>query len=100
MRPATPTERLYAKRQCIPIMERCGSPGILVAELDDTNHLLYRTYKPGARDSQIDLLKEKLYYGKAVRSDITRITRRLGDEIGKVYGWDFPKPRQAVSVER
>ena len=52
------------------------------------------------RDSQIDLLKEKLYYGKAVRSDITRITRRLGDEIGKVYGWDFPKPRQAVSVER
>jgi hypothetical protein len=46
------------------------------------------------------LLKEKLYYGKAVRSDITRITRRLGDEIGKVYGWDFPKPRQAVSVER
>ena len=64
------------------------------------NCLLYRTYKPGVRDSQIDLLKEKLYYGKAVRSDITRITRRLGDEIGKVYGWDFPKPRQAVSVER
>ena len=26
---------------------------------DGTNHLLYRTYKPGARDSQIDLLKEK-----------------------------------------
>ena len=57
---------------------------------DGTNHLLYRTYKPGARDSQIDLLKEKLYYGKAVRTDITRITRRLGDEIGKVYGWTFP----------
>lgn len=36
LRPATPTERLYAKRQCIPIMERCGSPGILVAELDDS----------------------------------------------------------------
>ena len=67
---------------------------------DGTNHLLYRTYKPGARDSQIDLLKEKLYYGKAVHTDITRITRRLGDEIGKAYGWDFPKPRQAVSVER
>ena len=39
---------------------------------DGTNHLLYRTYKPGARDSQIDLLKEKLYYGKAVRTDIRR----------------------------
>ena len=37
------------------------------------------------------LLKEKLYYGTATRADITRITRRLGDEIGKVYGWDFPQ---------
>ena len=36
------------------------------------NCLLYRTYKPGVRDSQIDLLKEKLYYGKAVRTDIRR----------------------------
>ena len=68
---------------------------------DGTNYLLYRTYKPGVRESQIDLLKEKLYYGKATRADITRITRRLGDEIGKVYGWDFPqRGRQAVSVER
>lgn len=68
---------------------------------DGTNHLLYRTYKPGVRDSQIDLLKEKLYYGTATSADITRITRRLGDEIGKVYGWDFPqRGRQAVSVER
>ena len=68
---------------------------------DGTNHLLYRTYKPGVRESQIDLLKEKLYYGTATRADVTRITRRLGDEIGKVYGWDFPqRGRQAVSVER
>ena len=68
---------------------------------DGTNRLLYRTYKPGVRESQIDLLKEKLYYGTATRADITRITRRLGDEIGKVYGWDFPqRGRQAVSVER
>ena len=53
------------------------------------------------RESQIDLLKEKLYYGTATRADITRITRRLGDEIGKVYGWDFPqRGRLAVSAER
>ena len=68
---------------------------------DGTNYLLYRTYKSGVRESQIDLLKEKLYYGTATRADITRITRRLGDEIGKVYGWDFPqRGRQAASVER
>lgn len=42
-------------------------------------------------DAQIENLKEKIYRGTATRADITRITRRLGDEIGKVYGWDFPK---------
>ena len=67
---------------------------------DGTNHLLYRTYKSGVRESQIDLLKDKIYRGTATRADITRITRRLGDEIGRVYGWDFPQHRRAVSVER
>ncbi len=67
---------------------------------DGTNHLLYRTYKPGVRESQIDLLKEKIYYGKATRADITRVTRRLGDDIAKVYGFSSPRQRQALSMER
>lgn len=58
---------------------------------DGTNHYLYRAYKPGVTPEQIDRLKEKLYEGTATRADITRLTRRLGDEIGKVYGWDFPQ---------
>lgn len=33
---------------------------------------------------------EKLYDGTATRADIVRITHRLGDDIGKVYGWTFP----------
>lgn len=28
--------------------------------------------------------------GTATRADIVYVTRRLGDEIGKVYGWSFP----------
>ena len=67
---------------------------------DGTNHYLYRVYKPGVRESQIDLLKEKLYEGKATRADITRITRRLGDEIAKVYGFSIPKQRQAAENSR
>jgi hypothetical protein len=57
---------------------------------DGTNHYLYRVYKDGVSEYQKDRLKEKLYEGTATRADVTRITRRLGDEIGKVYGWDFP----------
>ena len=61
---------------------------------DGTNHYLYRTYKDGVSEQQIENLKWKIYEGKATRADITRITRRLGDEIGKVYGWDFATPKR------
>ena len=48
---------------------------------DGRNHLPYRVYKENATDAQIERLKEKLYAGTATRADITRVTRRLGDEI-------------------
>ena len=51
------------------------------------------------RDSQIERLQDKIYMGKATRADITRVTKRLGDEIGRVYGWDFPKSRTTVERE-
>ena len=57
---------------------------------DGTNHYLYRVYKDNVSESQKDRLKAKLYEGTATRADIVRITRRLGDDIGKVYGWTFP----------
>lgn len=41
-----------------------------------------------------------LYRGTATRADITRITRRLGDEIANVYGFPIPHRRQAVTPER
>ena len=66
---------------------------------DGINYYLYRTFKDNATDSQIERLQEKLYDGTATRQDITRITRRLGDDIGKVYGWKFPA-RIHKEVER
>lgn len=67
---------------------------------DGTNHYLYRTYKDGVSDYQKDRLKEKIYEGTATRADITRITRRLGDEIAKVYGFDIPKQKKDKEMER
>ena len=58
---------------------------------DGTNYYLYRTYKDDVSDEQIENLKWKIYNREATRADITRITRRLGDEIGKVYGWTIPQ---------
>ena len=67
---------------------------------DGTDHYLYRAYKDGIRESQIDLLKDKLYRGIATRADVTRITRRLGDDIARVYGFSIPRARQAPVMER
>lgn len=68
------------------------------AHHDGTNHYLYRVFKDGVSDTQIENLKDKIYMGKATRADITRVTRRLGDEIAAVYG--FPIPKQRTSQER
>ena len=62
--------------------------------------LPHRVYKDSASPSQIELLKEKLYRGIATRADITRVTRRLGDDIAKVYGFSIPRQRQAAAMER
>ena len=67
---------------------------------DGTDHYLYRAYKDGVRESQINLLKDKLYRGIATRADVTRITRRLGDDIARVYGFSIPRARQAPVMER
>ena len=67
---------------------------------DGTNHYLYRVYKNGVSETQIDNLKEKIYYDKAVRADIVRVTRRLGDDIAKVYGFRIPKQRTAMEQAR
>ncbi|MEG1926401.1 MAG: hypothetical protein RR415_11725 [Ruthenibacterium sp.] len=61
---------------------------------DGTNYYLYRTYKDNVTEEQIDRLKEKIYNGAATRADITRITRRIGDEIAKVYGFSIPRQQQ------
>lgn len=67
---------------------------------DGTNHYLYRVYKDTATESQIEGLKDKIYYGTATRADITRVTRRLGDEIAAVYGFDISKQKKNIERTR
>lgn len=57
------------------------------AHHDGTNYVLYRAYRDDISDEQIDEFLEKIYDGKATQDDIDTYTRKLGDEIAKVYGW-------------
>lgn len=81
-------------------VDRLGDLRCDAVHHDGTNHYLYRVYKPGVTDAQIDRLKERIYDGVATRADITRITQRLGDDIGKVYGWSFPRPPRIQNEAR
>ena len=74
-------------------MDKLGDLRCDAIHHDGTNHYLYRTYKEGVSEEQIDRLKWKIYTGTATRADITRLTRRLGDEIARVYGWEIPKAK-------
>ena len=69
---------------------------------DGTNHYLYRVFKDCVSETQIENLQNKIYFGKATRADITRVTRRLGDEINKVYNIDLPfaREKQPREIER
>lgn len=66
---------------------------------DGTNHYLYRVFKDGVTDEQREAFENKLFNGKATRSDITRLTRRLGDDIAKVYGWTISQRGMGARAE-
>ena len=83
--------RISAKRRIKMIADK-GSFKEWFTGIDNSNPLDYPDYP-----QKIENLKEKLYRGIATRADITRVTRRLGDEIAHVYG--FPIPRRWVPVQ-
>ena len=58
---------------------------------DGANYYLYRAFKDGVTDTQIENLQDKIYNGKVTRADITRVTKRLGDKIAEVYGFSIQK---------
>ena len=87
---------LYNIRDCLS--DACGDivtwyvdeKGDLLCEdchHDGTNYYTYRAWKKGVGEKAQTTLKNKLYFGTATRQDITRVTRRLGDDIAHVYGW-------------
>lgn len=67
---------------------------------DGANYYLYRVFKDGVTDTQIENLQDKIYNGKVTRADITRVTKRLGDKIAEVYGFSIPKQRQSNEQAR
>lgn len=65
------------------------------AHHDGTNYYTYREIKPDLTETQRDNFEHKLYNEGLTKSDIDRYTNPLGQEVQKVYGFTFDKPKQA-----
>ena len=80
---------VQGQSSCTWYVDELGDLACEESHHDGTNHYIYRAWKPGVTDNQRDALLDKLYNGTAKRRDITRCTRRLGDDIADVYGWSI-----------
>lgn len=82
---------LYSERDTEWATWWVDGKGDLCAEFihhDGRNYVTYREWKEGVSETQKENLKVKLMRGEATRKDITRLTRKLGDRIAAVYGWE------------
>ena len=57
---------------------------------DGTHYYLYRVFKKGVTDDQINALTSAIYEESPnVDALVKRYTNRIGTHVGKVYGWKF-----------
>lgn len=63
------------------------------AHHDGTNQYLYREFKDGISETAKENFLNKIYDGTVTKADISRYTRRIGDKIANVYGWNVRKAR-------
>lgn len=67
------------------------------AHHDGTNCYWFRAFKPGVSEEQKERLQGLILSNLPYEKYLRRITYRLGDLIGDVYGWKFPnRPKQSV----
>lgn len=84
--------------RCTFYVEKEGKELELKAEEihhDGVNYYTYREVKPDLTETQRDNFEHKLYNEGLTKADIKRYTNPLGQEVQKVYGFTFDKPKQA-----
>ena len=82
LRPATPAERLFAYEQSAQISERCGNPGYLWGELDNSGSIFLHSWETLVRsektpefkaefDTVLDMLRFDERYGHVLKNRAT-----------------------------
>ena len=100
LRPATPTERLYAYEQRSQISERCGNPGCLWGELDNSGSIFLHHWDTYVRSQHtpefkaefnivLDMLRFDERYGLVLQNRSTMVA----------YCLDHPESRFGTGYE-
>ncbi len=87
---------LYASKDCDYnewYVDRDGEFRSTQTHHDGTHYLTYRKWRADISEDDRDDLLDKIYRGVATKEEIDAVTEKLGGDIGKVYGWDFPDKR-------
>ena len=93
LRPATPTERLYAYEQSMQIAERCSNPGYLWGELDNSGSIFLNSWETIVRSEKtpefkaefntvLDMLRFDERYGPVLKNRAAMIVYCLGHSEG------------------
>ena len=93
LRPATPTERLYAYEQCAPLSERCGNPGYLWGSLDNSGSVFVNSWETFVSsqntpefkaefDTVLDMLRFDERYGHVLKNRAAMIVYCLDHSEG------------------
>ena len=93
LRPATPTERLYAYEQSMQIAERCSNPGYLWGELDNSGSIFLNSWETIVRSEKtpefkaefntvLDMLRFDERYGPVLKNRAAMIVYCLDHSEG------------------
>ena len=66
---------------------------------DGTNHYHYRGVRLGVDEEQLEQMMSDIICGKDVTDQLAKLTYRLGDVIGDVYGWTFPNRESDITAQ-
>ena len=101
LRPATSIERLYAYEQSIQIAERCGNPGYLWGELDNSGSIFLNSWESlvssqntpefkAEFNTVLDMLRFDERYGHVLKNRATMIVYCLDHSRGSFHnGYEY-----------
>ena len=81
-------------------VEEDGELCVQETDHDGTSSYMFRAWMPEVTEEEKNDLRYKIWCQDDFKDDLLRMTVRLGDWIGDVFGWDFPNRPEAAFCQK